>query len=203
MNRSRIVRWLRILLPLIALAMLSTMFLFSRKPDAESQIPYTEVDAEQMAREPRLVAPQYAGVTADGAELSLSAGDATPGGAGTAGAASDLRLDWRRPDGLQAGLSAPAVGVSDGVISLSGGVRMTTSSGWSLEASRIDASTDRSRLAAEDGVTGTAPFGRVSAGRMELVPAGDGTPDDGAAAGAADGPSVLNFSGGVRLIYQP
>ena len=50
MNRTRTVRWLRVLLPLLALAMLSTLFLFSRGSDGESQIPYADVDAEAMAR---------------------------------------------------------------------------------------------------------------------------------------------------------
>ena len=46
MNRTRTVRWLRVLLPLLALAMLSTLFLFSRGSDGESQIPYADVDAD-------------------------------------------------------------------------------------------------------------------------------------------------------------
>ena len=44
MNRTRTVRWLRVLLPLAALAMLSTLFLFSRGGDSESQIPYADVE---------------------------------------------------------------------------------------------------------------------------------------------------------------
>lgn len=193
MTRTRIVRWLRVLLPLLALVMLSTLFLFSSKPSTESQIPYAEVDAEAMARDPRVVAPQYAGVTGDGASLSLEAGQAAhdrPEG----GSASDLRLDWRRPDGLTADLTAPTAGVNDGVIELSGGVKMRTSSGWTVDAERIEAATQTSRIAAESGVEAQAPFGQISAGRMEL------TPEDG---GKGDAPAILNFSNGVRLIYQP
>ena len=59
MSRTRIVRWLRVLLPLVALAMLSTMFLFSRGSDVESRIPYAEVDAQAAARDNRIVAPEY------------------------------------------------------------------------------------------------------------------------------------------------
>ena len=83
MNRTRVVRWLRVLLPLLALAMLSVMFLFSREGgDGRSQIPYAEVDAEAMARDPRVVAPEYAGVTADGARLTLRATEAATGRSG-------------------------------------------------------------------------------------------------------------------------
>ena len=100
-------------------------------------------------------------------------------------------MDWQRPDGLRADLTAPQAGVADGAIRLDGGVRMTTSSGWTLDAQSVEAATDRSRIAAEEGVEAEAPFGAISAQRMELVPDGD------------QNASILNFSGDVRLIYQP
>ncbi|WP_374298899.1 hypothetical protein [Paracoccus sp. (in: a-proteobacteria)] len=190
MNRTRVVRWLRVLLPLLALAMLSVLFLFSRTGDTESRIPYAEVDAEAMARDPRVVAPEYAGVTEDGASLTLRATEAAPGNGGS-GSARDLRLDWLRPDGLRADLTAPQAGLAEGAIRLDGGVRMTTSTGWTLDAQSVEAATDRSRIAAGDGVEAEAPFGALSAQRMELAPAEEGDS------------SILNFSGDVRLIYKP
>lgn len=198
MTRTRIVRWLRVLLPLVALAMLSTMFLFSRRPDAESRIPYAEVEAEAAAREGRIVAPEYHGVTDDGARLSLRAAEAAPGAGG--GSAGDLRLDWDRPAGpgglgLQAGLTAPEGGLQDGLVRLQGGVRMTTSSGWQLDAPQIEARTDASIITATGGVEALAPFGRIAAGQMRLEPRGAGDAPGNAA--------VLSFSDDVRLIYQP
>lgn len=190
MNRTRVVRWLRVLLPLVALGLLSTLFLFSRGGDRESRIPYADVDAEAMARDPRLVAPEYSGVTADGALLTLRATEAAPG-PGSGGQAQDLRLDWQRPDGLHVDLAAPRASLAEGVIHLEGGVRMTTSTGWTADAASIDAATDRSRIAAQAGIEARAPFGTLSARQMELVPAGD------------EDASILNFSGDVRLIYQP
>ncbi|MGZ3215292.1 hypothetical protein [Paracoccus sp. T5] len=193
MNRTRVVRWLRVLMPLAALAMLSTMFLFSRQSDTESRIPYAEVDAEAAAREGRIVGPEYSAVTRDGAQLALRAAQASPDGAG--GAARDLQLDWRRPDGLTAGLTAPAGGLADGRIRLEGGVVMTTSSGWEVEAERIEAETAAAVITADRGVRAEAPFGQIEAGRMRLAPDPD-VPGD-------DSPAILNFSDGVRLIYRP
>lgn len=204
MNRTRVVRWLRVLLPLAALAMLSTLFLFSREPEAVSRIPYADVDAETMARDPRLVAPDYAGVTEDGVRLTLRASSASVPGAGASGDAQDLRLDWQRPDGLTAELTAPEGGLADGQVRLSGGVRMQTSSGWEIVSPRIEAATDRSRIEAAEGVEAAAPFGALSAGRMRLAPAEDaGAGGAGTGGAESGGPAVLDFSGGVRLIYQP
>ena len=189
MTRTRIVRWLRVLLPLVALAMLSTMFLFSRQSTTESRIPYAEVDAEAAAREGRIVAPEYSGVTGDGTTLSLRAAQAAPSAAG--GAAGDLRLEWRRPDGLTADLVAPSGTLADGRVRLEGGVEMSTSSGWTLRSALIEAATDRSVIAADQGITADAPFGEIEAERMRLAP------------GEGEGSAILNFSGGVRLLYQP
>lgn len=190
MNRTRIVRWLQVVLPMLALVLLSTMFLFSRGSDVESRIPYAEVDAQAAARDSRILAPEYSGVTDDGAQVTLRADRAmpTPGG-GQAGA---LQLDWLRPDGLSARVTAPAGGAGDGVLRLEGGVRMTTSSGWRLDAPDLEAETARSEIRALNGVDATAPFGRITAGRMTLAPS---APDSD--------PAILNFSDGVRLIYQP
>ncbi|MBU3031029.1 hypothetical protein [Paracoccus marinaquae] len=198
MNRTRIVRWLRLLLPLVALTILSTMFLFSRKPEGESRIPYTSLDAEQMAREPRIVAPKYSGVTDDGAEIALIAREAQPARDDSDGSISDLRLDWRRPDGLAADLTAPTAELAEGLITLLGGVNMSTSTGWTLQAPQMNAATDRSRLSARDGVQATAPFGRITSDEMELIPG----PETAEGERAGDS-AVLNFSGSVRLIYQP
>ena len=186
-DRTRVVRWLRVLLPLVALAILSTLFLIGKRPDAEPDIPYARVDAERMARDPRITAPRYAGVTRDGARISLTAAAATPDGR----AVEALQLDWRAQDGLSARLTAPSAEQVQGRITLGGGVEMVTSSGWTLHAPEIAAATDQSRIAAPAGVEATAPFGRIEAGAMDL------------AQDAAGGDHVLNFTGGVRLLYQP
>lgn len=81
--------------------------------------------------------------------------------------------------------------MAGGRVSLSGGVRMQTSSGWDITSPRIEAATDRSRIEAAGGIEATAPFGALRAGQMQLQ-----ADDPG-------GPAVLNFGGGVRLIYQP
>lgn len=193
MDRTRIVRWLRVLLPLLALAILSTLFLFSRRPDAEPNIPYADVDQTALPGSQSMRAPEYSGTTDDGAAITLRADQATPasGEGDAAGRAQGLRLTWRAPEGLGADLTAPDAAVSRGVVTLSGGVRMTTSSGWTLTAPEFTADTARSRIEAPRAVRGAAPFGDLSAGAMTLQ------------RGESDRDHVLNFTGGVRLLYRP
>ncbi|MGB3251218.1 MAG: hypothetical protein WBB13_18855, partial [Tabrizicola sp.] len=69
-RHTRLVGWLKVALPLTALAILSTLFLVARRIDPEAALPYAEVDVEDLAREPRMTAPTYAGTTEDGAALT-------------------------------------------------------------------------------------------------------------------------------------
>ena len=71
-SHSRLVGWLKVALPLTALALLSTLFLVARKIDPEAALPYAEVDVAERIREPRMTAPTYAGVTEDGATLTIT-----------------------------------------------------------------------------------------------------------------------------------
>ncbi|WP_028725715.1 hypothetical protein [Paracoccus zeaxanthinifaciens] len=192
MNRTRIVRWLRVLLPLVALAMLSTMFLFSRGSDTESRIPYAEVDAEEAAREGRVVAPEYSAVAGDGSQIALRAANGRPTADGAT--AEGLQLDLRRSDGVTATVTAPNGGSDADAIRLGGGVTMQTSTGWRLVTDSLEAATGQGVLRADTRVEAEAPFGEIEAGSMRLEP------ED---AEASDGPAILNFSGGVRLIYRP
>ena len=194
MSRTRIVRWLRVLLPLVALAILSTLFLLSKKPGGDPQIPYADVDAEEMAREPQMVLPEFAGVTADGAAITLRADQVRSDGKAV-GDASRLRMTWRAEDGLAADLTAPGGTVEAGGIRLTGGVRITTSSGWAMTTPEVDSPTGdgetQAAIIAPGEVNAFAPFGQLTAGAMELSRADQA------------GDHLLNFTGGVRLIYQP
>lgn len=187
--RSRVVAWLRVLLPLAALAILSTLFMLPSPPDPDDAIPYADVDAEELARDPRMTRPRFAGVTDDGAAVTLVAETVNPGEGGDAGA-DGLRVTWRAPEGLAADLTAPQGDIDGQTIRLSGGVRVTTSDGYALTVPRLDTETATGRMLGEGGLTGFAPLGKVEADRLEL-------------SRDADGQHVLNLTGSVRLLYQP
>ncbi len=189
--RSVVVAWLRVLLPLAALAVLSTLFLLSRHSDPARTLPYARVEADAAARDPRIVAPTWAGVTEDGARVTLAAESAEPDPEGGISAATALRLDWRAADGLSARLTAPTAAMEEAHITLGGGVALSTSSGWSLDAPTVTASTTRSAFTATGGIRATAPFGEVEAAEAVLEPAPDGAGH------------LLDFTGGVRLVYRP
>ena len=191
---TRLVGWLKVVLPLTALAILSTLFLVARRIDPEDALPYAEVDVEGLAREPRMTAPNYAGLTSDGAALTLSAEEARPEAEGAPAAAAGLRLELATPDGAKTELVAASAVMDNAAqkVVLSGGVTVTTSSGYRLETAEVAAKLDRTGLESRAPVVATGPAGEIRADGMSLS-------QDIRTPGAY----VLVFKGSVRLIYQP
>jgi lipopolysaccharide export system protein LptC len=193
-RHTRVVGWLKVALPLAALAVLATLFLLADRIDPEAALPYAEVDVEGLAREPRMTAPTYAGTTSDGGALTLSATEARPAAEGTPAEAQGLRLQLDTPDGAATNLTAATAELDNAsrVIVLSGGVVVTTSSGYRVETAEMTAKLDRSGLDSQTPVTAQGPAGDLSAGGMTLSQ-DNRTPGD----------YVLVFNGGVRLVYRP
>lgn len=193
-RHTRVVGWLKVALPLAALAILSTLFLVARRIDPEAALPYAEVDVEDLAREPRMTAPTYAGTTEDGSALTLSADEARPAAEGQPAQAAGLRLDLATPDGGRTELVAAEARMDDSSrqVVLSGGVMLTTSTGYRLETAEVAAKLDRTGLESRAPVKATGPAGEITAEGMVLS-------QDNRTPGAY----VLVFKGGVRLVYQP
>ncbi len=193
-THTRVVGWLKVALPLMALAVLSTLFLVADQIDPEDALPYAEVDVEDLAREPRMTMPSYAGTTTDGASLSLTADEARTATDASPAKALGLRLELLTPDGGKTDLTAASAVMDDAAreVVLSGGVTITTSTGYLLKTAEIAANLDRSGLESRGPVTATSLAGRISANGMTLSQDIQ-TP----------GTYLLVFNGAVRLVYQP
>ena len=168
---SKLVVWAKVTLPLLALGLLATLFLFSRKIDPTDAIPYAEVDVEERAREPRLTMPTYAGVTSDGSALSVAAAEARPDGATGASTATEIVGKLETPDGGRVDMVA-ANGVLDtegGLMTLDGGVLLTTTTGYSIKTKALVANLDQTGLSSPGAVTATSPMGQLDAGQMTLT----------------------------------
>ncbi|PZO66774.1 MAG: hypothetical protein DI498_05845 [Paracoccus denitrificans] len=187
MRRTHIIRSLRVILPLIALALLSTLFLVGKRSDSDGAIPYVTGNPDDLARGTGITGAEYAGVTTDGTRITMSAAHAVPTDNGSA---EEMRVDWVARDGLSAQLTAKTGAMGDGQITLGDGVTMSTSTGWRFAAPQMSADTNADRLTATGGITTTAPFGDLSADQMTVTR-------------SATGSHVLDLNGRVRLIYRP
>lgn len=192
---SRVVLWLKVTLPLLALAILSTLFYVAETLDPDAAIPYADVDVEKILREQGVTKPTFGGVTADGVAISLAADAVRPSQDDRnrlRGTKLSARLDL--PDGAHIDIESPT-GIVDATARqavLEGGARLESSTGYVVKTERIVASLAEASVIAETEITATGPPGEISAGRMELTrnPAGGSN-------------YRLVFKQGVRLLYQP
>ncbi len=188
------VGWLKVVLPLAALALLSTLFLLSDRIDPTDAIPYAKVDVQDLANDPRMSAPAYAGTTSDGAGLTFSATSVRPAGTDQGASATGVLALMETPDGQKIDMSAAtaALDQAGGKLDLAGGVTLETGSGYRLTTEALTAKLDRTHVASTAPVTVKAPMGDLTADGFTLAQ----DPADPAA-------YLLVFNGGVRLLYQP
>ncbi|MGY6411527.1 MAG: LPS export ABC transporter periplasmic protein LptC [Alkalilacustris sp.] len=193
---TRLVVGLRVLLPLAAVGLLSTLFLLSQEVDPSQALPYASVDAEDLARDPRITAPRFASVAPDGSAVTLTAETVRiAAGDIEATEAEGVQATLIGPDGSQRWLSAGLASVDGaaGLVRLRGEVDLQDGAGHRLRSERLDVALDRSRVESPGPVSGSGPLGRIDAGTMVIEAQGP------------DGPTVqrMRFGGGVRLVHYP
>ena len=197
---SRLVVGLRVVLPLLALGLLSMMFFLSREIDPSRALPYASVDAEDLARDPRITAPRFASVASDGSTVTLTAGTVRiSAGDLEATQAEVVEATLRAPDGSERRLSADEASMDGaaGLVRLEGAVNLRDSAGHVLLSDHVDVAVDRSRVVSPGPVRGTGPLGRIDAGAMVID-----SPGPSGAAPTDEAPATrMRFSGGVRLVH--
>lgn len=191
MTRTRVVGLLRVIMPLAALGLLSGLFLLGRTPEPDATIPYTDVDPQDLAERQVVTQPTYSGVTRNGAALTITGVEATPGAGPGEGRATTVHMSLRAKDGRAADVSAGGAVLDGDTVRMGDGVRMTTADGWVVTAPEFVGEISDGAITADREVNVLAPFGTLTAGNMAFRPVGEA------------GDHVLDLKGGVRLIYRP
>ena len=187
---SRFVSWAKVVLPLLALALLSTLFIFARGIGGDGEIPYAKI--EEIARQPRLSEPEFSGVTTTGATYAISADVARPGTeqpddfavekiAMTIDTAAGLNIE------ITAGLGEFETQTNQ--IELSQLARVATSNGYLMETRGLIADVANGTVVSTAPLEIRSPMGQLTAGRLHID---TGNPDH-----------QMVFNEGVRLVYEP
>ncbi|MEM1431005.1 MAG: LPS export ABC transporter periplasmic protein LptC [Pseudomonadota bacterium] len=187
---SRLVATLKVLLPLAALGLLSTLFLLARVPESE----LTGRLSGEIAADGRMQGSTFSAMTEDG-PLTVTADTAIPRAADYAvvdleGLRATLDIAGTREIVLTsdtARLTRP-----DREVEFNGAVRIRTSDGYEIESERIVSTFDGAQAESPGPVRLTGPGVSLEAGTMRVVET-----EGGSEAGR------LLFNGGVRLVYVP
>lgn len=186
---SQLIRLAQILLPLTALSILATLFLLANNPSEEGEIPYADVEA--IARENRLSRPSYSGVTRGGETVTARARVAQPEGEGAVADHLGARIETASGEIVDIAAGAGHFSPETGAVRFTGLARVESSTGYRMETGGLTLTLDTGHAISDGTVEIRAPFGRVEAGQMEIIPGADGKAQR------------LVFQNGVRLLYKP
>lgn len=189
---SRVVGWVKVLMPLAALVLLSTLFLFARNRGDSESIPYAEIDA--LAREQMITNPSFSGVSDTGAVIQIGADAARPDPAMPTRVTVDaprLTLDAADGTSLRVMAGAGALDSDANTAQLTGLARLVTSNGYTMESSGLDADLATGTITSHGQMAVQTPFGQLTAGQVEILWAESGEGQQ------------LQFTQGVKLVYEP
>lgn len=195
MSYSRFISLMKVILPLTALALLSTLFLVSNRiSDSAASIPFAKVDLEQRAKEQRITAPFFSGKTQKGHLVMFMAEDAKPDADQPSTSLAhkmQARVDLK--DGSSLSIKADRALIDNGTqeARLEGAVNISSSNGFDIRSDLLTSAMRSLHVVSPGTVTGDGPAGAFQAGALEIVT------DD------VSGKTTLFFTNGVKLIYTP
>ena len=193
-THSQLVAWLKVALPLAALALLSTLFLLSRAVDPESAIPFANKEIQDRLRDQQVTGPFFSGTTTEGDQLSFSAVKLTaPDGDLGANEAHDVSARLTLVTGTRITLEADTArfDIAEDVARLVGDVTLITSTGYKVRTEELVSQMSSLEVTSPGPITADGPIGKLDAGSMALRKP------------APDANSHLFFTNGVKLVYTP
>lgn len=191
---SRVVAWMKIILPLAALGMLSTLFLISDTFDPSEPLPVVGIDLQQRAHDQGATNATFAGVTREGHEVVVQTEKARPAaGDPRRFLAEDVSVRFRLTSGTVVEITSLRGELDQhrNSATLSGDVTMVTTTGYTIATDELVARFDDLYAESPGHIQGAAPAGTLTAGRMVLRGGGE------------SGTAHLLFTDGVKLIYEP
>lgn len=185
--------WLRILLPLAALAILSTLFLWSGR-DAPASLPFSEKELDERLNDGQITSPSLAGATEDGDLITLSATSARPDPKKSERLQMThvtAQIDFTGGSSVSYSAQTGAVDQGRDMATLSGNVVITSTTGYRITTEELIIGLADRHAETPGPIKATGPAGTFSAGTMLL------TKD------AKTGNAHLVFTNGVELVYEP
>ena len=192
---SRLVSTVKVILPIIALGILSLLFVVSQPGREGEPLRFVDLNLDQVAQDEHLAQPDYRSVTESGSILQLEATELRPlpdQDSAYSGVQLKGRID--RPDGVSYTMTSDSGRLDEiaGLAWMTGDVRLRRDDGHTAISEEIEITTDLSVLVSPGPVHAFGPLGTLDADSMEMR----GQPDLGSG-------SVTVFTGNVRLLYDP
>ncbi|MCY4304260.1 MAG: hypothetical protein OXC62_05705 [Aestuariivita sp.] len=190
---SQLVAYLKVLLPLVALGILSVMFLFLQSVNTTTTLPFEKTEATERLREERVTKPFFVGLTNAGEKITVTADIARPANASRLAEAEGLTALISFSNDQKNYLKIQAEkGVFDhkrDTAQLTGNVSISTNNGYALKTKGIRSSFKKLSVKTNGPIQGSSPLGLLSAGELVLYQKPE------------ENDITLLFNKGVNLLY--
>ncbi|WP_424934026.1 hypothetical protein [Amaricoccus macauensis] len=192
---TRVVAILKVGFPLLAAALLLSVFISQPSDEDGAEIVFSEADLEELGSGFQITNPTFTGTTRDGDpfvfEADLVVPDAAPP---TRAAITRLRGRVTLSGGTEVQLSADEgeLTIADRVLDLAGSVEIHVPGGYDLVADTVVLDLAAGTMRGEGNVEGAGPMGEIRSETLEIVPSGDDASE-----------RRFSFGNGVRLLYDP
>ena len=195
---SRAVKWAKFIMPVIAIMLLASVFIFGKEDALRSGTISIDADTINLTTDQKITNPQFSGLTNLGDSFILKAIEAMPD------SPTPEKIDLIGPilafDALQGvGFKISSKNGSVNFIKqsaeLNGNVYIDMTNGYKAISEKIQLNLKLGNLIAPGSVEASGPYGKIIAGSMELFKDFDNK--------TSQVNGNLNFSDGVTLIYLP
>jgi lipopolysaccharide export system protein LptC len=189
---SRLVGILKVALPIVALALLSTLFLLSDRIEIGSSIPFAEGEITERVDAQQVTGPVFAGATSSGDLITFKADQLVQDGSdGNRAVNVSARVTFTNGGQVAMVSDSGTFHIETDEARMKGNVLIESSTGYVMRTDLITAQLSELEVIAPGEVRATGPAGDLTAGAMEITTRGEG------------GNAQLLFTGGVKLVYDP
>ena len=168
---SRLISYVTIALPLLGVAILACLILFTQTNDIQNTLPIARTDLENLAQDQRVDRPSFSTVSPDGTAIHLFSRKAFPKFEENFIANfSDVSLfvEFPNRDALQIAALFATLNEENGLAEFSGGVTLQLSKGYTVQAEGLSINMNTATIESSSEVTGQSMFGHFKAGHMQL-----------------------------------
>lgn len=168
---TRFISVTKIILPLIAIGLLATVFLFTKEQKLEGGLRFSAADLAKLESGLRITEPRFSGQNAAGDTYNFGAEVLSPDSLSpTHIVATGLSGEIQYVSGQTAYLSASVANydIEEEVLDLSGEILIELSDGTVATAKAMVADLETGQIISDGPITASSPMGSISAGSFRL-----------------------------------
>jgi lipopolysaccharide export system protein LptC len=192
---SRFVAILKVGLPLVAVGLLSALFLVQTDDRLGGELTFTQGDMEALGSGLRVTNPTFTGTSRGEDRFRFTADLVVPDAAPpTRASITGLSGEVALLGGPEVGLTAESgeLDIEGQQLVLTGAVDIETSDGYRMRAPQVTIDLAAGGIEAGDEVASEGPLGRIDSGTLSVAPASEDTAS-----------RRFSFGNGVRVVYDP